>query len=157
MAKRMSRRDFFEVTMTSVGGLVAVSLFGCGKDNEPVGPKPMLRGVDAVVDPRKEVTLYDTHAMALYMDGGLGPKTGIIKVDYIIKNEKVDMKFWHGHGGKDHRFTLLPEHFADLKKLKKVTIVTTPVDGHTHKLFIDPVSAKYRVAGAQPVVVTIEG
>lgn len=99
------------------------------------------------------VTLYDTYAMALYMDGGLGPKTGIIKVDYILENEAVKMQFWHGHGGRNHEFTVLPEHFAQLKELKKVTIQTTAVDGHTHKLFIDPVDPRWRVPGAQPVKV----
>ncbi len=158
--ERLNRREFFELALTGLGGLVLVNLAGCGRDTirgggEGSGPKPLLRGVADLLSGRKEVTLYDTNAMALYFGGDLGPKTGVIKVEYIIKNEKLDLKFWHGHGGKEHRFTVLPAHFAELKKLKKVTIETTVVDGHTHKLFIDPVNPRYRVAGAKPVVITV--
>ncbi len=99
------------------------------------------------------VILYDTYAMALYMDGSLGPKTGILKVDYILENKALKFKFWHGHGGKDHEFVLLQEHYAELKKLKRIYLETTIVDGHKHKLFIDPVEAKWRVPGALPIKV----
>ena len=88
--------------------------------------------------------------MALYMDGSLGPKTGVIKAEYLIKNEPVTLVFWHGHGGKNHQFTLLPEHYTSLKQSKKVVILTTSVDGHTHKLFIDPNDPKWRVPGVKP-------
>ncbi len=102
---------------------------------------------------RKAITLYDTNAMALYFDGGLGPKTGIIRVAAIIENKPVPFTFWHGHGGRDHQFTVTPEHFAVLKQLKRVTLQTTEVDGHSHKLFIDPVDPRYRVTGAKPVII----
>ena len=97
------------------------------------------------------VTLYDTHAQALYMDGTMGPTTGIIRVDYILANLPVELKFWHGHGGRDHFFTLTPEHYAQLKSLERTYLVTTEVDGHTHRLFIDPVNPRWRVQGALPV------
>ncbi|MEZ4752613.1 MAG: hypothetical protein R3B54_18845, partial [Bdellovibrionota bacterium] len=75
--------------------------------------------------------------------------------DYILANEPVNMQFWHGHGGKNHRFTLLPEHFEQLKQLKRVTLETDVVAGHSHKLFIDPTDVRYRVAGALPVEVPV--
>lgn len=141
----MNRRDFFLRAFATGGGLW---IFGCGRDENGV-----LRSHGAL--DRGTVTLYDTNAMALYSDGGLGPKTGVIKVDYILADKPVTLEFWHGHGGKNHQYTLLPAHYADLKKLKKVTIETTNVASHTHKLFIDPVDPKWRVAGAQPVQVPV--
>ena len=101
----------------------------------------------------KTVTLYGTNAVALYFDGSQGPYTGVIRVSYIVANAAITLDFWHGHGGAQHRFTLLPEHFAALKRLEKATLETSVVDGHSHKLYIDPNSTVHRVAGAQPVQV----
>ncbi|MCB0311041.1 MAG: hypothetical protein KDD42_07390, partial [Bdellovibrionales bacterium] len=67
----------------------------------------------------------------------------------------VEMEFWHGHGGQNHRFVLLPEHFAELKQLKRVYVQTDEVAGHSHKLFIDPTDVRYRVAGALPIEVPL--
>ena len=53
-------------------------------------------------------------------------------------------------------FTITPEHFADLKHSKKVIIETTAVDGHKHKLFIDPTTPKWRVPGAAPTEVVVD-
>lgn len=103
------------------------------------------------------ILMYDTYAMATYFDGTLGPKTGICKVDDIIANTPVTMKFWHGHNGKLHQFTITPEHFKMLRHSKKVVIDTTTVDGHKHKLFIDPTNPKWRVPGATAKPVRIEG
>lgn len=99
------------------------------------------------------VFLYDTFAMALYMDGSLGPKTGIIKVDYILENKPVVLPFWHGHGGKVHEFELNPEHYQDLILQQTVILTTSKVEHHAHKLFIDPINPKWRVPGAQPIKV----
>ena len=101
------------------------------------------------------VRLYDTNAVALYFDGSNGPYTGVIEVAYILANVELTLDFWHGHDGVLHRFTLTPAHFADVKKLKKVTIETTVVEDHTHLLFIDPVSTTYRVPHAVGVDVPI--
>lgn len=151
----MDRRDFLKWSWGGLAGFAVTAVSGCGKQLEGLlssgeSGSRMAHGA------RKEITLYDTNAMALYFDGGLGPKTGIIRVQAILANQPLKMKFWHGHGGKDHEFTVLPEHFATLKKLKRATVTTTVVDGHSHKLFIDPVDARYRVAGAKPVVVIVE-
>jgi hypothetical protein len=140
----MKRRDFVFRALATGGGFL---LFGCGRDEESSLARGLLK--------EGTVTLYDTHAQALYMDGGMGPKTGIIKVDYILANQPVVLEFWHGHGGRNHRFTLTEAHYTELKKLKRVYIETTVVDGHTHKLFIDPVDPRWRVAGAKPVVVPL--
>lgn len=109
------------------------------------------------LDPQDDdyVILYDTYAIALYMDGSLGPKTGIIRVDDILENQTLIYPFWHGHSGKTHEFQLTPDHFSQLKGLQKIHIETTSVDGHTHWLFIDPKDPKWRVPGALPVKVPI--
>ncbi len=138
----MNRREFLLKAALTGGG---IALFGCGKDSTFTAR--------AVLGERGSVTLYDTYAQALYMDGSQGPKTGTIKVDYIVANQPVVLEFWHGHGGKSHMFTLTQAHYDDLKKLKRVYVTTSVVDGHTHKLFIDPVDTKWRVPGAKPVVV----
>ena len=135
--------------------LVTMGLVGCGK--EMTSEKTQENAISRLLTRAGgTVTMYDTNAMALYFDGGLGPKTGIIKVDYILANKDVDLQFWHGHGGVYHRFTVTPAHFADLKKMKKIYIETTEVESHTHKLFIDPIDPQWRVAGAQPVQVPVD-
>lgn len=145
----IGRRDFVRKLAGGSLLLAALPLVGCGRDEDAGAMLNELAGEDD----ENFVTMYDTYAMALYMDGGLGPKTGVVKVDYIIANQEVPMQFWHGHGGKQHQYTLKPEHFAELKLGKRVLIETTPVDGHTHKLFIDPRDTRYRVPGAQPIKV----
>ncbi len=127
---------------------------------------PSDAGADAAVDaasdasdasdaPHPTVRLYDTNAVALYFDGSMGPYTGVIHVSYILANVPVTLDFWHGHDGMQHRFTLLPAHFADLKKLKRVSIETSVVEDHSHLLFIDPVSSTYRVPGTPAVDVPL--
>lgn len=104
---------------------------------------------------RATVRLYDTNAVAMYYDGTMGPYTGVIRVAYILADAALTLDFWHGHGGKQHRFTLLPSHYMELKRLRRVTVETSVVDGHTHTLFIDPVSPTYRVPGALPIDVPV--
>ena len=76
---------------------------------------------------------------------------GLISIADVVAGQPVELEFWHGHGGRSHLFTLLPTHYEALKRLERVTIVTTEVDSHQHELFIDPVDPRYRAAGAQPI------
>ncbi|HUS27456.1 MAG TPA: hypothetical protein VMZ53_03075 [Kofleriaceae bacterium] len=101
------------------------------------------------------IKLHDTYAQALYLDGTNGPLTGVITTAHVIAGSIVTMDFWHGHNGMQHRFTLTPQHFADLKHGKRITVGTTTVDGHAHTLFVDPKDEEYRVAGAPDVDVPI--
>jgi hypothetical protein len=135
----MNRREFL---IASVATLV-----GCGRNASDTRARLYIGG--------NTVTLYDTHAMALYFDGGLGPATGIVTVADVVAEKSVTLEFWHGHGGQSHFFTIEPEHFRDLHRLKKVVLETTEVANHTHKLFIDPVDARWRVSGAKPVQVPV--
>lgn len=117
------------------------ALIGCGR--EPIADLFAPRKARA-----ERGLFYDTYAMALYFDGGLGPKTGIIAVSYLLANEPITLDFWHGHGGKLHAYTVTPDHFAQMRKRKKVTLETTIVDSHSHKLFIDVTDVRYRVPGS---------
>ncbi len=167
----MFRRDFFRLAqnnflailflrvMTACGAEQAYTTNGRtndddakpkNNDGDDPGNNPGDDTDPGEEEPVEYVTMYDTYAMALYFGGELGPKTGEVLVDYVIANEVVNKDFWHGHGGKQHKFQLLPEHFEQLKQGKKVTIETTEVDGHTHNLFIDPNDPKWRMPGAQP-------
>lgn len=147
----MNRREFVSsILHAGAFGLAAGTLWGCGAHQNESEP-----AVAQALKTRDEIIMYDTNAMALYFDGGMGPKTGIIKVDYILKNEPVTLTFWHGHGGVNHKFTLLPEHYEQFKKMKKVYVETTIVESHKHKLFIDFSDPKWRVAGAKPIPVPI--
>jgi hypothetical protein len=139
-----SRRDLMRDAALASGGLVVAALWGCGLDE--AGARLASEGGDD-----EFVTLYDTHAMATYFDGSLGPRTGVITVDMVLAGVETDLRFWHGHGGIQHHFRILPEHFTAMRCLKKVFIETTMVDGHKHKLFVDFSDARWRVAGAQPV------
>lgn len=103
----------------------------------------------------RTVTLHDTHAQALYFDGGYGPTTGIITVDMVVAGRPRDMEFWHGHGGQSHRFTVSEADLAALSRGERVTLVTTEVDGHSHMLFIDPTDERWRVSGAADRTVTV--
>ena len=149
----MERRVFLKRAVQGGLTLAGFGLVGCGKEGE--SEADLSRSAHGLFLPMSEVILYDTYAQALYFDGGMGPKTGIVKVEYILKNEPVTIDFWHGHSGKIHKYTVTPEHFAELKKLKRVTLETTSVDSHKHKLFIDPVDPRWRVPGAQPIPVPV--
>lgn len=97
------------------------------------------------------VLMHDTYAQALYFDGSYGPHTGVIRAEWAVAGDAVELTFWHGHGGVDHRFTVGPEHFAALRRGERVMIETTEVQAHTHQLFIDPVDERWRVEGAEDV------
>lgn len=101
------------------------------------------------------VIMHDTYAQALYLDGTLGPLTGIIHVDDVLRNEPIELEFWHGHGGLLHRFTLLPEHFDRLKRGERVTLTTTELEQHRHELFIDPLDPMYQVPGSTSIEVPL--
>ncbi len=122
---------------------------GANGDAAPAGGDAAPAGPDAAAC-TTTVTLYDVYAMALYFDGGLGPRTGTIRVMDVAAGVTLPKDFWHGHGGQLHRYVVLPEHFAALKRRERVMIQTTEVDGHSHMLFIDPVDPQWRVEGAQP-------
>ena len=141
------------------GGGAVTCLVGCksdGDDGEQVPPADAATGtgaqppadgsLDACI--QNLVKMHDTHAQALYLDGSLGPLTGIVTVAHVIAGSTVTMDFWHGHGGQLHRFTLEPAHFDKLKQGERVTVATTTVEGHAHTLFVDPRDERYRVEGA---------
>lgn len=143
-----SRREIV-LGMTKLAGVIAAfGLVRCGATND-------VYHLEATDTNPGSVTLYDTNAMAMYFDGTMGPKTGVIKVDYILANQEVTLNFWHGHGGVLHQFTLKPEHYVAFKKKQKIFIETTVVDKHSHKLFIDFSDPKWRVAGAKPIEVPL--
>ena len=161
----MQRREFIWI----LGGGVVACTFGCeaeeqtpsadaavgGGSDDPGGGNPVTAdaGIDACV---RHVVMHDTYAQALYLDGTKGPLTGVIQVAYVIAGSKITLDFWHGHGGVQHRYTLEPSHFAELKDGKRITIGTTTVDGHAHTLFIDPRDETYRVPNAPDVEVPID-
>jgi hypothetical protein len=171
MRTRRTRRDFLWLTLGGAAGGVLVACQGeppGDGDDDDDGSDP---GVDAATGATDDaapagadatpvtpdaaactttVTLHDTYAMALYFDGGLGPRTGTIRVMDVAAGVTLPKDFWHGHGGQLHRYTVLPEHFQALKRRERVMIQTTEVDGHSHMLFIDPVDPQWRVEGAQP-------
>jgi len=121
-------------------------------DTRDAGPAPE---VDAGAPCADYVLMHDTHAQSLYFDGGHGPLTGIIRVEQVVAGDAVELEFWHGHGGENHRFTVGPEHFEALKRGERVMLETTAVDSHTHRLFIDPTDERYRVEGAEDVRVPL--
>jgi hypothetical protein len=165
----MRRRQFIKI----ISGGAVVGVIGCaaeppaapapdagsaGDARPPTGPDAAVAASDAA--PACDagfVIMYDTHAQALYFDGTYGPLTGICKVEYVLAGVPVTLDFWHGHGGVQHRYTLLPEHFAALVAGMKVTLTTTVVEDHQHELFIDPTDPDYRVEGAEPVPVPRDG
>ncbi len=114
------------------------------------GPQPDAGTLPVDAGCTMTVTLYDMHAMALYLDGGLGPRTGIVRVADIAAGVEQPRDFWHGHGNQLHRFTITPAHFAALRRRERILIETTEVDGHRHTLFVDPTDPQWRVEGAAP-------
>jgi hypothetical protein len=146
------RRDFLWLLG---GGIV------CCKLEEPLPPAPP--AIDAAIDPPPNVDactpatvlMHDTNAQALYLDGSLGPLTGVVTVAYVVARATVTLDFWHGHDGVLHRWTLEPMHLAALERGERVTLTTTVVDGHAHTLFVDPLDESYRVDGAPDVPVPL--
>jgi hypothetical protein len=143
--------------------LVGGSLVACTA-SEPIERSP---GPDANNAPPPDATvpdtcipavvaMHDTYAQALYLDNSLGPLTGVIEVAFVLAGTAITLDFWHGHGGQQHRYTLLPEHFDALKRGERVTLGTSTVDNHAHTLFIDPRDESYRVRGAPDIDVPLE-
>ena len=156
----MRRREFF--------GVVAIGLVGCSADDaepDPAAEPDAAAEADADADAAPAagpdacqgdtVLMHDTHAQALYLDGSLGPLTGVIHVDDVIAGATLTLDFWHGHGGVQHRFTLDAATFEALKAGERVYVTTTEVEGHMHMLFIDPLDEDYRVDGAPDVPVPL--
>lgn len=148
----INRRKFINYSVATSLGVIAsgsVLAFGDTSDAQP-------EDFDQLDVTPGHILAYDIHMMALYMDGTLGPKTGIFKAEYLLQTENLEFQFWHGHGGKQHRFIVTQSHMKLLKKNQKVTIETNSVDNHKHKLFIDPSNAKWRVPGATPIEVPVD-
>ncbi|MBZ0233914.1 MAG: hypothetical protein K8M05_16420 [Deltaproteobacteria bacterium] len=169
MRTDLRRRRFLWLTCGGAGGAVLVACSGepppgDGEDDGDDVDAAIAADVDAApaggadASPASPdaaactmtVTLHDVYAMALYFDGGLGPRTGTIRVADVAAGVALPKDFWHGHGGQLHRYTVLPEHFAALKRRERVMLQTTEVEGHRHMLFIDPVDPQWRVEGAPP-------
>jgi hypothetical protein len=156
----MRRRDF----LWMMGGTSVACSIGCSTpapnpptgdepDANPTSPVDANSGVDACA--QAVVTMHDTYAQALYLDGTHGPLTGVVAVSDLVAGTAITLDFWHGHGGQLHRFTLEPQHFDELKQGHRVTVGTTTVDNHAHTLFIDPLDEEYRVPGAPDVEVSL--
>jgi len=109
--------------------------------------------IDGGCPDSRVVTLHDTHAQALYFDGGYGPTTGVITVDQMVAGARVELEFWHGHGGVSHRFALEPSDLDALTRGERVTVSTTEVDGHSHMLFVDPVDPRWSAGSDREVMV----
>jgi hypothetical protein len=156
---RCGRRAWLELAGTAALGWIATRAIGCVADPAPEEAEatslPLEAGVEAGSEAGAYVILHDTYAQALYLDGTYGPKTGIIRAADIAAGVEKVYDFWHGHGGRLHRFTLGAAHFAALKQKKRVTLATTIVDGHQHTLFVDPNDARWRVPGSPGVVVPV--
>jgi hypothetical protein len=160
-----ARRDFLWI----LGGSAVSFTLGCKDSGGPTddgadaattpGPDGNHAAVDAAGPDAcvvATVKMHDTNAQALYLDGSFGPLTGTITTQMMIAGTTITLKFWHGHGGVDHKFTLEPSHFDKLKNGEKVTVGTTTVEGHAHTLFIDPRDEDYRVPGAPDVDVPLD-
>ena len=147
------------------GGTAVACTFSCtadpvpptteGDDAPPSTDSPVdaNSGIDSCA--QATVSMHDTYAQALYLDGTLGPLTGVVEVASVIAATTITQDFWHGHGGVQHQFTVEPAHFVQLMAGQRVTLGTTTVEGHSHTLFIDPVSENYRVPGAPDVEVPL--
>lgn len=159
----MRRREF----IWWLGGNVVVCTLGCDSEGRSPAadaanggsatPDGASVAADAAPDAcaGKFVTMHDTYAQALYLDGTLGPLTGTITVSQVTASVSITMDFWHGHGGVPHRFTMGPAEFAALKAGQRVTVGTTTVEGHSHTLFVDPKDETYRVPNAPDVEVSL--
>lgn len=140
------RRNFLQ----ALGfGTAAAHLAACGAaaDGERAAATESLR------DDGDFVILYDTYAVAMYFDGSIGPTTGIVTVQEIVNGVDAPKTFWHGHGGVDHRYVVRASDLAQLHQKKKVFLQTDVVAEHSHRLFVDPTDARWRVPGAKPVKV----
>ena len=159
MHHQHQRRDFLWL----LGGGIVLCKLGCDDEHAPLPPiiDATTSGADAPRDTLPPdatacaLEMHDTFAQALYLDGSLGPLTGIVTVDHIVAGATITLDFWHGHNGIQHRWTLEPHHFAALKRGERITLTTTTVEDHAHTLFVDPVDESYRVPGAPDVLVTV--
>ena len=63
-----------------------------------------------------------------------------ISGDDIAAAKDKTYKFWHGHDGQDHMFTVTADDFRQLAQGKSLLLYTTMVEGHRHPLQITPSS-----------------
>jgi hypothetical protein len=61
-----------------------------------------------------------------------------ISEDDVTAGEAKSYEFWHGHGGKNHKFTIDADGFSKLAAGESIEIFTDVVTGHRHALKIDP-------------------
>lgn len=168
----MRRRRFLKLVVGSAaaGAIGCAGNVGDGSDSEPgadasagaadgapnhAGDGGAASDAAAVPCDAQTVLVYDTYAQALYLDGSLGPLTGVITGVAMRDGVTLEKQFWHGHGGVQHRFTVTPADFAALRRGERVYLQTTEVEDHMHTLFIDPGDPDYRVPDTEPVPVTL--
>lgn len=61
-----------------------------------------------------------------------------ILAEDIAAGVEKPYEFWHGHGGRKHKFVVKPEHFLELQQGRAVEIYTDIVEDHRHSLRISP-------------------
>lgn len=118
-----------------------------GSDNSETTP-PLIQDPAPTVE---YIEFYPLYAMATYFDGSLGPVTAEITSVQMTNEMDEELMYWHGHGGRSHTFTLSKFDKNQILGGRKVVIETSTVDGHTHKLFIDPTDKQWRIVGAEMV------
>ncbi len=135
----MQRREFLNFSMK-----LPVALLGLGVFLEKT------HGIAAACESISGAQTQGMKSFAFYQ--GLGPtqlrsadrpdgtfsSMPCISEDDVAAGEAKTYEFWHGHGGKNHKFTVDSESFAKLKAGESVEIYTDVVTGHRHALKIDP-------------------
>jgi hypothetical protein len=141
----VKRREFFKMIAGASAAYYTLSLTACG----PAAPGAALR-VD--VKDGDTVTIYDMEmeGWSTLGSGYLGP-TGELKAQAVKDNKTITLPYVQDDHG--HEFTLTAEHFAALRKGKKISIETTEAQGHTHEVRIDP---KTRVEGSAGITMPVD-
>lgn len=62
-----------------------------------------------------------------------------LPIEDISIGEPKSYKFWHGHGGEEHSFSLSEGDFKRLTEGEDIEVYTSIINGHRHALKVNPI------------------
>ncbi|MCX6116961.1 MAG: hypothetical protein NT027_05430 [Proteobacteria bacterium] len=141
----MKRRDFLRsavpmtatiaASVTLLSGFTAGSLYACENTSGDLAEGASKEGV-------KSFAFYQglgpTERRSPNRPDGTGSSMPCIAQADIEAAVAKTYRFWHGHGGKQHSFTVSEENFISLQKGETIEIYTDIITGHRHALKIEP-------------------
>lgn len=138
----MQRRRFLaHLCGVPLVGFAAAVVTGCSDDLNDRGTS---RPKDTAAEPDKVQTFGYYQGLGANETRNPGRTDGttymmpcVSHADIVAGVEKV-YEFWHGHGGRQHKFTVTANDFSKLLRGESVEIYTSVVEDHRHSAMVTP-------------------